>query len=296
MYYEKSGRYSIKGASIVTVSVLMTAIIVGYLYASICGEIYIFSLLCGALMGVSIWGFNRIGKIRNDKILNYISLFAGFSMWYCQWVFWIEEKSYLTDNRCYDGLFDLFFSPFCLLKEILGMVDEGTWKITMPSRISEVNQRRWNNADYVTGPLLFLFWILEAIILLWIPKLGVFFSKPFCEDSDKWAKEKKMPIPLNYIEDKDNFINSLEKQDYSILLKMKPSKSKIMYSEFTFYHCNQNSYFLKVENIKKKKYKKNSTKIDSTSEVVKFIKIQSIVAQRFILSLERLNELMENKR
>ena len=199
--------------------------------------------------GIMISYFSiKLGKVRNPKVAAILGLLGGLIALYFSWVIWVDlvfniGESYGTDrigittsNVKFKELLELAFQPGFLFDTILEINKVGTWGIRTAT---------------VSGTLLFVFWFIEALIILVIATILPYFSskKPFCEFNNEWFKEIKLPS-FNFIEDTQSIISSLESNDRNSFdtIESESNSENKSHSIFTLYSSQKGESYLSIEN------------------------------------------------
>jgi hypothetical protein len=210
LYYEESGKVPPAGPIIALLVGILTAVVLSFVYAygiSYIPFIYLNFILTGSI-GVAVGAVVALGailgKVRNTKVVIGLAVIAALVACYMSWVvtvyLWFEGEEFL-------------FNPFDLLTIIQLVAVEGIWsfKGTTP-----------------TGAALYAIWGIEAAVIIGTSIFGAlaaYSTEPFCENCNQWTKVVKLTDRLEPTEDFEALIKGLETKDYSVLTKLRNTKS-----------------------------------------------------------------------
>jgi hypothetical protein len=267
-YYKPSGKAPLAGVITLIFGGLAATLVLSIVYAFAIYYIPIvyanFFALIGLVFGI-FWVTDYlvgIGKIRNLMLARVVALILGLAALYLQWIVWLMILSEMIDFRVF---FELLLSPGDVW-EVIGEIGErGVWSIS-------------SSDTPVSGGLLWLVWIIEALVIAFGPMILVSKAgQPFCEQGDCWLEEDKLDKPFKLIDNPEQFRQELEGGKFDQLLaEQKPEGGS--FARLTLFKSPSRSY-LSVENVTLTQNKKGEVKED-TKDVVKFIEIDQQTASQ----------------
>ena len=181
MFYKHSGRFTLGGLLVGTITAGAGSLILAYIYAR--GIILIpdaklaalATLAFGALIGVTAGYGLMFGKVRNEQVglavtggISALALYASWAMW----VTFVLKNQQVEDVRWTKlvqhpgALWDLI----CLINRY------GTWGLSSGSATN--------------GWALWVIWILEAVFVIGAALfcgIGILNHRPFCEACGRWC-------------------------------------------------------------------------------------------------------------
>lgn len=217
-YYRPSGKIPFIGTAAMLLVGTVVALLVSFVYALISRYnplIYIqffVTLGFGIIMGVSVNMIGHAFKVRNPFFMTLIAMVIGCLGLYFAWVWYIVMVM--------DWNWDvLIFKPAVTIEfmKLFGQV--GLWEM---------------KGAKPTGWGLYTFWILEALIVLWMCySAGSSMETPFCEFCNCWT-EKKGAVPLAATE-VGSLAESLEEEGYDVISKL--ASEEIAPNNFLLAQC-----------------------------------------------------------
>lgn len=217
-YYRPSGKIPFVGTAAMLLVGTLVALLVSFVYALISRYnplIYIqffVTLVFGIVLGVSVNMIGHSCKVRNRFFMTLIAMVIGCLGLYFAWVWYI----YMVLDWDRDVL---VFDPAVTFNvmQLFGQI--GLWEM---------------KGAKPTGWALYSFWIIEALIVLWMCySTGSSMETPFCEFCNCWT-EKKGAIPL-VADDPVALQEALEEEDYDIIPKL--ASAEIAPSDFYLAQC-----------------------------------------------------------
>lgn len=235
-YYRPSGKIPFVGTAAMLLVGTLVALLVSFIYALISRYnplIYIqffVTLGFGIIMGVSVNMIGHMCKVRNRFFMTLIAMVIGCLGLYFAWVWYIFMV--MDWNR---GV--LIFKPAVTIEfmKLFGQI--GLWEM---------------KGAKPTGWGLYTFWILEALIVLWMCyTAGSTMETPFCEDCNCWT-EKKGAVSLAATEI-GTLAEALEEEEYDVISKL--ATAEISPSDHLVAQCwacpnCQESGYLNVSTVK----------------------------------------------
>ncbi|WP_316735181.1 hypothetical protein [Pedobacter aquatilis] len=221
-------KYVASGAA--SVSGIFKTILFGILASFVLPIIYIILLrllpniwvntISAVLLGISLGYFIdlgiKIGKIRNLKIAIAIAIFCGLLACYNQWVLFdtimYSAKGFTFKlsgadiNILLRDFIYLFTHPGILFEEIKKLNEYGTFRIKGSSNVS--------------GALLWIVWIGEFLTIFGSIVFTVAngqAARPFSENNDAWMTRRKFTNRINYVDNKEAFLNEIDRRNYNLL-------------------------------------------------------------------------------
>lgn len=254
-HYQPSGKYSIISLLYFVLTSLTILPVLGLIYAYCIWYIpffyinFLITIAFGFGVGFAMMYFVVIlGKIRNKTMATVLGALGGLIAMYFHWAVWADlvinagesygssEIGITASNIEFLQVFALAKNPEALF-QIIGLINQtGTWGFkSIP----------------VSGIFLAVIWIIETIMVIGIscilPRNAS--TVPFCELHNEFFKDKKTP-ELVFIDDKQQLINSLEKDDSAHLESMKKAEKNQLHNHsiFTVYSSKNNEHYVTVEN------------------------------------------------
>ena len=270
-YHKNSGSFGVLSPVYISVFGILSAIILGTIYAYAVFYIpfiylnFLLTLGLGLVLGNIIGFAGKIGKARNKKLMLVSGIVVGLISLYVAWAAWILALS---------GHQALVLSPVILI-QVLGEVGkEGVWSMF----------------GYTpTGVVLYAIWLIEAGMIVWFTVVACkdFMGEtPFCERCSCWAEEKFEIWPLSLPEDPEQVREQMEHGELDGLKALSPQpEGTAAYSSLTLRSCPscEESRFLT--------FKLASTEVDSEGEATKN---EVTVAENLILSSGQHRQLQEH--
>lgn len=271
-YYKPSGKFSPISIVFLLLVLLTLAPAFAWLYAYAiwyCPFIYInffitiaFGLLVGLAIHFLVIGF---GKVRSPGAAGLFGLIGGLWSLYVHWAIWIDlainaeaGNGILVSHVNYHQLSEILRDPIGLFQVAMSINETGLWSVfTIP----------------VSGFVLGLIWIAEAVIILVFPVLMALqkAEKPFGEYQNQWAQEIKLDA-FEYIQKPAEFKKLLEEKDSTGLNVLKKASNESHHSEFVLYDAKNDGWYLSITNKHAKQDEKGKIKFEDDT----FIKYLSI--------------------
>ena len=269
-YYEASGKFDVQAILYFLLISIIALPILGLAYAYCIWYIpfiYINFIIAGVLGFVIAWLVRKfvvkLGKVRNAKLTLIFGFLAGLICMYFHWAVWVDlvinvGESYgnsrigvTVSNIEILQVFNLAADPGILF-DLIGEINKyGTWGIRSAT---------------VSGVFLSIIWIVELIIVVGIATIIPIASskEPFCELDNQWFTEKILP-PVNYIENRPEFLNNLEQLNGEVFKDIAPIKNlEGDHSVLTLYTSKKGESYLSAKTMKAKKNKKGELEFDET--------------------------------
>ncbi len=295
MYYQPSGKISALPAIVGIVGIILTGIVLGFVYTYAVWYIpfiYVnFFLTLGAGLGAAfaIKQLIRLLKSRSGKYNMALGLLAGLVLIYTNWAVWVDlvvnsQNSYnLGNNRIgitvssssIDNLMILFTHPSLIWDLAWKINDVGTWGI---------------RGATISGGFLTVIWVIEALMLLGVSFISGWGAdmEPFDESTNQWAEKQEAQSNFAFIVNPEEFKSELEARHYQLLQNL-PVKSpdSIDFSEITaHYIATGDVFYLSIVN-KKGKYDKEGKLEHDSSTVVQFIEVPRHICQTLLSKVEQ---------
>jgi len=225
LYYRHSGQFSATGLTVAIVGGLISAVVLGFVYAyvDLYNPLMIVSFLatCGFAAGVGFvtGALMRWGHVRNNAMTKSVSFAVAVVALYAAWIFWI----FAVAQKSEPGLvpfnpWELAIRPQVVWDIVREINDVGVW--TIGGHVGSSSSGR----EPVKGIFLWLVWAAEAVAVLWIAVLvavQMASSVPYCETCRKWCPKGKRLFstpPGN-----DGVLKQrLEAKDFSYLIGLGP--------------------------------------------------------------------------
>lgn len=269
-YYKESGNYSNLSFAYFFLTCIVFLPIFALIYTYLIWYIpfiyinFFITAGLGFVTGLSVsYLAVKLGKIRNPKTALLLGILGGVIALYFSWAVWIDlvinaSDSYgnsrigiTVSNTKMDELLQLVIQPGLILELISEINNFGTWGLF---------------GSTVSGVFLTIIWIIESLIVIVISGILPFSDsrKPFCELSNKWFNEIKLPA-FNYINNINELIADIEKSNKSCFdnLELISNTKNTSHSIFTLYSSDKGESFLSIENNLAKTNDKGEIDFDS---------------------------------
>ena len=271
LYYKHSGAIGLMGPVYMLVFGVVSAVILGAIYAYLIYYIpfiylnFFFTLGCGGIVGYLVGLGAKLGKTRNPTVVVLIGLIVGLLASYVGWVVWLYA---LTEHQA------LLLMPNELL-QFLGLIAvDGVWSLF-----------GWTP----TGMALYAVWALEAIMIVGLcaTLAWTVVNMPFCERCNKWIEAEESIGPLAPIANPDELKAQLERGDYTFFDSLKKNTdAESSHAKVSIRHCPGclQAFFLSVKSVAvkldsdKKKEEEETTIIENliiSSDLHRRIKAQA---------------------
>ena len=286
LYYKSSEKVSISGAVFLFLGTFLagTILAIPYLFIfEICPIIYACILLTlgyGYVVGLLCKVIIDKTKMRNALVTVFSVSLGTIAFTYFKWIFYVCR--YVTGSYIV-GVNEAIADPSLLWDWIKLINSVGTWSIGRSYSSSG------NSA--VTGPILYIVWIAEIIIIAAVAIFTAYDKTrfPFIESDDEWAKEyKEKTFTFEWFEIKKE---EIEENPYLILNnnpKYFTSASNFielkLYHSYNFSECYI-SLFLNNYNVKNKK--------NERTEKIKYLRVSTDFYEKLIQIFERPNIIPE---
>ncbi len=202
------------------------------------------TVIFGYVISYSISYGAKIGKIRNSKLIIFLTLITSIVSIYFHWIIWLG--TYLDWNYIYWFPTDIY--------NLMRDVAEGGMTIS----------GRYGSGGFtIPGNLYPIIWVVEALIILYISFTKCKPEEAFCEVCENWVKDKnelkfKIPENLNF----ENFKSILEKGEIKEISSLEKLENLVEGDHLllTFSSCDTcgGTSYLSLDNMKYKVTKKES--------------------------------------
>ncbi len=279
-YYRPSGIIPGKGVVLSIVTGIILTLLLSVVYIALQWFIPFIYLNAFITIGlgigilVSLDFALGIGKIRNTKYAFILSVFCGLLALYAQWALFVSLMYEATGNMGggtwvkssfnLNGFWYIFTHPKLLFDAVISLNEVGTFSI---------------KKSPVSGGFLWIVWLIEAVMIVGIPAILALSgkaSKPFSELTDTWMHEKELETRLDFIEDKEGFVQKLINGNFEVL-KPAPQESDLFttYAEMIVFEAPGDGVkYLTIKNVAHSVDKKGNNKVDKTG-VVEYFRITS---------------------
>jgi hypothetical protein len=192
----------------------------------------------------------RLGHIRNRAAGAFIGAVVFVAAYVSHWCVFLSTVivNYSADVESFDikAILELAAefarNPGDTLRLIVRFNEAGTWSISGGG----------SSAVPVNGIVLALIWLAEAVILCYssVRKPWIEAGKPYSERRSKWLDQKELPRHVELIENSEEFLNALARNDFSALTKPldETGKKYLRYASVTLYTDSFDPY-LSVQNV-----------------------------------------------
>lgn len=282
LYYQPSGRFTVSGIlGLLGVGALVAVpLALLYVYAVwYIPFIYInFAVTLGFGLGLG-WALKkmvRAGKLRNPRLVGWLSVAIGVWAWYVQWCVYIAllagagdteslgSRASFTHTTFQEDVFlGSLFNPVAVLSVLPGLAEEGTWSIFKVT---------------VSGVFLYLIWLAEFLIIVFFAwslphtEAGV----PFSELADEWAEKTTLPQSAIHCADAAATKAALEAADWDHL-QLRPQDEDTALAPFSRLHfyrapSDPECCYLSLENVTIE-LDKNGKSSEKTADVVEYLRV-----------------------
>ncbi len=175
------------------------------------------------------------GKIRHPAWMGWVAAAVGLLAWYVQWVAWIVlgERFLHTGASSLGAALDLFRHPDLVASVALDILRE---KESIFGKAASI-----------------LLWTAELLAFVLPPKSSAAERArlPFCEDTQEWTLEIRVPSHFAFIDDPDAFKRRLEADPALLADILGPTiePDAPRFAELTFYRCGRNASFVTITNL-----------------------------------------------
>ena len=227
LYYKPSGKIPVKGIFISLITALAITVILSIVYIALqwfIPFIYL-NLFIAAGLGFGVGGgvFIAIGagKIRNTTYEFVLAVLCGLLAWYCQWALFVSLLSeaegsmgggmWVRSSFNLTGFWYIFTHPQLLFQAMLSLNESGTFTLKHST---------------VSGTLLWVVWVIEALIIIGAPILFSLSGRstvPFSEHNDQWMDDRDLAGKLKTVTDPDHLINELSTGNLRSLKEFLPA-------------------------------------------------------------------------
>ncbi len=189
-HYQHSGKVGLMGLVAGTAAAFVAGPILGTVYAVAIAFIpiiyvnIILTALFGAAMGFVITKAMKLGKVRNTGVVMAGAFLGTCVAHYVGWMVWVVCLAFQSDMDV--PWLEILF-PVTFLMIVVEIGREGAWTIG-------------SSSTPVSGVLLLIVWILEALIVFGASLAVAFFtadSEPFCEGCESWCEPKDDALRLS---------------------------------------------------------------------------------------------------
>ncbi|KQR66949.1 hypothetical protein [Pedobacter sp. Leaf176] len=278
LYYKPSGKIPLKGIFISLITAFVITVILSIIYIALqwfIPFIYLnFFIAAGLGLGVGGGVFIAIGsgKIRNTKFECVLAVLCGLLAWYCQWALFVSlmyeaEGSmgggmWVRSSFNLSGFWSVLTHPELLFQAMLSLNDVGTFTLKQ---------------NTVSGTLLWVVWVIEALIIIGAPilfSLSGRSTSPFSEQNDQWMEERDVEGKLKTVNDPDQMIMELNTGNLKSLKEFLPADDLSNdYATLRIYESSGDPVsYISVTNISHKADKKGELKKE-TKTVIEYLKI-----------------------
>lgn len=273
-FYQESGKIKPSGYLFSILILFFIGAIVGYLYSAlviVIPFIYLNFLLtvgAGFAIGFSTLILSRKTHNRNAISIYLLALFGGLCLMFFQWIThitWAFDIKFPSPDKVLANL-DLFVKPgifFSLIQQINAI---GTWQLS---------------GIQVSGIILTLIWIVEALIIMGLPLFAVYKCRPYpySENNGKWYPRHTLHDNFEHILSVQNMQTSLQTDPIQALSNLNKG-SVFRYSKIhVYYHPEETDQYISVDNFTVNEGKKSSA--IRTNAITNF-RVNSATAQQIL--------------
>jgi len=213
LYYQPSGKVPVKGIFISLIMAVVITVVLSIIYIALqwfIPFIYLnFFIAAGLGFGIGGGVFIAIGaaKIRNTTYERVLAVLCGLLGWYCQWALFVSLLSeaegsmgggmWVRSSFNLTGFWTILTHPEILFRAMLSLNDVGTFTL---------------KHNTVSGTLLWVVWVIEALIIIGAPILFSLSGRattPFSEQNNEWMEDREVEGKLKTVTDPDDMIKEL---------------------------------------------------------------------------------------
>jgi hypothetical protein len=186
--------------------------------------VFLFGWALGTIVSKGIRSF----RIRSRAAAAIIGLAVFAAAYFSHWCVYIPTvlADYDKDISSYDvpvileAAVELVQYPEEAWKWIRRLNERGVWTMTSPGSSTPGLE--------IKGMSLGLIWLAEAVILCYYSVKTPWneAGKPYSERQGKWLDAKELPARIAFIENEEEFLNALARNDYSALTAPLPEGEK----------------------------------------------------------------------
>ncbi|RSK46147.1 hypothetical protein [Hymenobacter perfusus] len=282
LYYQPSGRFTVSGILGLLGAGAVVAVPLALLYVYAVWYIpfiYInFAVTLGFGFGLG-WALKkmvRVGKLRNPKLVGWLSVAIGVWAWYVQWCVYIAllagagetesmgSRASFTHTTFQEDVFlGSLLNPAAVFSVLPNLAEDGTWSIFSVT---------------VSGVFLYLIWLAEFLVIVglaWMlphTEAGV----PFSELADEWAEKTTLPQRSIHFLDTAATKAALEAADWNHLQPYQSEEATTLapFGRLHFYRApsDPECCYLSLENVTIE-LDKNGKSSEKTADVVEYLRV-----------------------
>ena len=278
LYYKPSGKIPVKGIFISLIMAFVITVILSIIYIALqwfIPFIYL-NFFIAAGLGFGVGGGVIIaigsGKIRNTKYEFVLAFLCGLLAWYCQWALFVSLMSeaegsmaggmWVRSSFNLTGFWYILTHPEILFQAMLSLNKAGTFTL---------------KHNTVSGTLLWVVWVIEALIIIGTPilfSLSGRSTNPFSEQNDQWMEERDVEGKLKTVTDPNQLINELTTGNLKSLKDFLPADDLSNdYATLRIYESpGDHVSYISVINVSHKADKKGELKKE-TKTVIEYFRI-----------------------
>jgi len=278
LYYKPSGKIPVKGIFISLIIAFVITVVLSIIYIALqwfIPFIYLnFFIAAGLGFGVGAGVFIAIGlgKIRNTRYECILAVLCGLLAWYSQWALFVSLMSeaegsmgggmWVRSSFNLRGFWYVLTHPEMLFQAMLSLNDAGTFTL---------------KRNTVSGTLLWVVWVIEALIIFGAPILFSLSGRsttPFSEQNDQWMEERDVEGKLNTVSDPDQLKEDISRGNLKSLKDFLPADDLSNdYATLRIYESPGDPVsYISVTNISHKADKKGELKKETTP-VIEYFRI-----------------------
>lgn len=285
-YYQPSGRFSVPGVLLMLVGGLLAAVPLAFAYVYAIWYIpliyvnFLVTLGFGLGLGWVLKRLVKLGKIRNPKLVGWLSFGVGVWAWYVQWCVYLtllagagETESFGSRASITHTSFEPEFflgalgSPVAVLGMLPKIAENGTWSIFGVG---------------VSGIFLYLIWLIEfgAITLFSTTVPLDQASTPFSETALEWAEKTTLPQSAAPFYDPAATRTALEAANWQHLQLLPADAEPAPFGRLHVYQSpkDPDCCYLSLENVTIER-DKNGKPSEKTTDVVQYLRLSPVTCQ-----------------
>ncbi|MDU0369473.1 hypothetical protein ACFPAF_03635 [Hymenobacter endophyticus] len=282
LYYQPSGRFTVSGVLGLLGAGAVVAVPLALLYVYAVWYIpfiyvnFAVTLGFGFGLGWALKKMVRAGKLRNPKLVGWLSVAIGVWAWYVQWCVYIAllagageteslgSRASFTHTTFQEDVFlGSLLNPAAVFSVLPGLAEEGTWSIFKVT---------------VSGVFLYLIWLAEFLIIVFLAwtlphsEAGV----PFSELAGEWAEKTTLPQRAVHFTDAAATKVALEAADWGHLQPHQQDAATGLdpFGRLHFYRApsDPECCYLSLENVTIE-LDKNGKSSEKTADVVEYLRV-----------------------
>ena len=242
MFYKESGKVSPLGLIVSFGICTIVAIVLGYVYSTVSLFIpivyanFLITFGFGIILGLTVKVLIRLTHNRNRKSYLIQGAFLGILANYFQWTAYVLYAYFGETPSFYEYLSNLHLIvlPDFFFPAIAEIYETGTWSIF---------------GITFNGTILAVIWMFEFMIIVSIPVLAGYYTKPYpySELLNRWYPKFKLKRDFESIPSASDLLDNLNTNTFDTLQALGLGGGFRFSKIYVFYHKNEERQYLTVE-------------------------------------------------